>query len=45
VFEAMKMARPVKYRAGAVAEVLVGVGQTVDADAPLAVIVEEVEEG
>jgi biotin carboxyl carrier protein len=42
----MKMEHPVKAPAeGAVAEVLVGVGQTVDAGAPLAVIVEKVKEG
>jgi len=41
----MKMAHPVKSRAeGAVAEVLVGMGQTAGAGAPLAVIVEKVEE-
>jgi acetyl-CoA carboxylase carboxyltransferase component len=46
VFEAMKMEHPVKAPAeGVVAEVLVGVGQTVDAGAPLAVIVEKVKEG
>jgi biotin carboxyl carrier protein len=45
VAEAMKMAHPVKSPAeGVVAGVLVDVGQTVDPGAPLAVIVEKVEE-
>jgi biotin carboxyl carrier protein len=45
VFEAMKMEHPVKApAAGTVAEVLVEVGQTVDAGEALAVIVETMED-